>query len=201
MKRVQPWWIAAAGAVVVASVVGVGAVMAQEPTPSPSGTPEGTPTAQSTPGAQGTPDAGATPESAVPGANTEKARGGCGRIVDRAALASFLGITEEQLQTELQVEGATLATVAEAHGQSRDALKGFLTDQAQTRLDEKVATGDLTQEQADARLAEFTANLDAVIDGALPAGRGFHGKPESPENGPDGSNGSSGSFSRDANRS
>ena len=43
-------------------------------------------------------------------------------------LAGFLGITQDQLLSELQADGATLATVAQAHGKSRDDLQTFLTD-------------------------------------------------------------------------
>lgn len=98
-------------------------------------------------------------------------RGGFG---DPTALATFLGITPAQLRTELDASGATLATVAQAHGKSRDELKAFLTDQAKTHLSQEVTEGDITQAQADARLADMTANLDARIDSTMPADHG-HG--------------------------
>ena len=74
-------------------------------------------------------------------------------------------------------DGATLATVAQAHGKSRDELKAFLTDDAKTHLAQEVTEGDITQAQADARLADLTANLDARIDATMPAfgGRGHDG--------------------------
>ena len=90
------------------------------------------------------------------------------------ALASFLGITADQLHTELEADGATLATVAAAHGKSRDELKSYLTSQAKTRLDAQVAAGTLTQAEADQRLADKTANLDAMIDRSGPP-HGEHG--------------------------
>ena len=43
-------------------------------------------------------------------------------------MADFLGISENQLRSEMRAEGATLATVAQAHGKSRDDLQTFLTD-------------------------------------------------------------------------
>lgn len=91
-------------------------------------------------------------------------------------LATFLGVTAEDLRTELQADGATLASVATAHGKSRDELKAFLTAEFQSHLAEHVANGDLTQEEADARLADKTANLDAMIDGTSPFHR-FHRGP------------------------
>jgi hypothetical protein len=51
-------------------------------------------------------------------------------------LADFLGISQDQLKTELQADNATLATVAEAHGKSRDDLKAFIRDNAKAKLDE-----------------------------------------------------------------
>ncbi len=108
-------------------------------------------------------------------------RGGFG---DPRALATFLGIAPEQLRTELGADGATLATVAQAHGKSRDALKTFLTDQAKTHLSQEVAEGDITQAQADARLANMTANVDARIDSTMPFGRGHGADGMGPTGGP-----------------
>jgi hypothetical protein len=99
---------------------------------------------------------------------------GRGGFSDPTKLATFLGITPEQLRTESNASGATLATVAAAHGKSRDELKAFLTDDAKTRLTQEVTDGRITQAQADARLADMTANLDARIDLSIPAGHG-HG--------------------------
>lgn len=94
--------------------------------------------------------------------------GGAGRggaAVESSALATWLGITPEQLHTELQANGGqSLAQVAQAHGQSRDALIAFLTEQARTRLSEAVANGRLTQAQADEQLARFEQNVSAMVD-------------------------------------
>ena len=83
---------------------------------------------------------------------------------DASKLADFLGISQDQLKTELRADNATLASVAQAHGKSRDDLKNFLTTQMKTRLGQAVTAGRLTQAQADQRLAAFTANLDKMID-------------------------------------
>lgn len=89
---------------------------------------------------------------------------GVGPFTDPAALASFLGITEAQLRTEQQASGATLATVAQAHGKSRDELKTFITTQAKTRLDQEVAAGEITQAQEDTMLSTLSQNIDQMID-------------------------------------
>lgn len=112
--------------------------------------------------------------------------GGWMRGFDGAALAQFLGISTDQLQTELRADGATLASVAQAHGKSRDELKAFLTDQAKAALDQAVKNGALTQAQADSKLADLTANLDQIIDGTMPCGGGhfrgpfWGGPPQAP---------------------
>ena len=64
-------------------------------------------------------------------------------------LATFLGISQDQLKTELQAANATLATVAQAHGKTRDELKSFITSTAKTQLDQAVTNKKLTQQQAD----------------------------------------------------
>ena len=88
-------------------------------------------------------------------------------------LADFLGISTDQLHTELSADNATLATVAAAHGKSRDGLKSFITDGAKSKLDKAVADGNLTQKNADAALAMLAAHLDALIDsGKFHIGRG-----------------------------
>ncbi|MEX0750266.1 MAG: hypothetical protein WD359_05605 [Dehalococcoidia bacterium] len=169
------WWLAATAALAIASFVGARAVMAQEETSTP---PSTVTAAQETPAADETPPSDATPDADAPPADredgtSEKRAGGCGKFVDPAALAGFLGVTAEELRTELQADGATLATVAEAHGQSRDALIAFMTQEASAALDAKVADGTLTQAEADERLAALTANIGDIVDGSGPF-RGFH---------------------------
>lgn len=93
-------------------------------------------------------------------------RGGPGgmRGDDPAALATFLGVTADQLRTEMMAGTSSLAQIAQTHGKSRDQLKVFLTTQTQARFAKGVTDGRLTQAQADEMLKQFTANLDAHID-------------------------------------
>ncbi len=85
-------------------------------------------------------------------------------------LAAFLGITLDELESELGAEGATPASVAEAHGRTRDELKSFFIDQAQASLDEAVADGTMSQEDADAQLERTTSRIDQIIDGEMAPG-------------------------------
>ncbi|MEX2246110.1 MAG: hypothetical protein WEC75_05440 [Dehalococcoidia bacterium] len=86
-------------------------------------------------------------------------------------VAEFLGIPQEQFREELAAEGATLASMAQAHGKGRDDLKAFLNEQVKTKLDALVADGRITQTQADEKLAAYGEGLDALIDGEAPFGR------------------------------
>ncbi len=89
-------------------------------------------------------------------------RGGPGPLAAHADIAQFLGITPAQLHTELN--GKSLAQVAQAHGKSRDQLIQFLVSNAQQRLNEAVQAGRLTQQQADQRLADLRARIEQIVD-------------------------------------
>ena len=82
-------------------------------------------------------------------------------------LADFLGITTDQLKTELSADGATLAKVAEAHNKTRDQLKTFITGEAKTQLDQAVKDQKLTQKQEDNILSTLDAHVDQLIDGTF----------------------------------
>jgi len=116
---------------------------------------------------------------------------GMGLAAGGQKLADFLGIPISQLKTELSANGATLATVAQAHGKSRDQLKQFITDQAKTQLDQAVKDQDITQKQEDNVLSTLGSHLDQMIDGSFFGHRGFRGFGKgngTPPQTPDGSN-------------
>ena len=100
----------------------------------------------------------------------------------QAALATFLGIDEATLRTELQ-SGKSLATVATDHGKTRDQLQAFLLGEMTAELAQKVADGKVTQAEADEMKARMADGIDAMIDGTGrgpggPGGhRGGHGGP------------------------
>lgn len=78
------------------------------------------------------------------------------------ALATFLGITTDQLRMALN--GQSLAQVAQANGKTRDALIQFLVQQATTRINAEVTAGRLTQAQATERLANLQARIAEMVD-------------------------------------
>jgi hypothetical protein len=83
--------------------------------------------------------------------------------VSRDEIAAFLGIEAAALNEAL-ASGQTLAEVAEANGKSREELKAFLTEEATAAINEALVAGDITQEQADEKLANLSDRLDEKID-------------------------------------
>jgi hypothetical protein len=99
------------------------------------------------------------------------------------AAAAYLGLTEEQLLTELE-SGKTLAQVATAHGKTAAGLVDALVAAAQKKLDEAVAAGRLSRTQADALLAGLEQRVTDFVNGRFPQPfrhhpgmRGFRGGP------------------------
>jgi polyhydroxyalkanoate synthesis regulator phasin len=83
-------------------------------------------------------------------------------------LAAFLGIDASQLRDEVTADGATLASVAEAHGKTRDALKAFLQQKADDRIDAAVEDGKITDEQGSDAKSKVSDHLHQLIDAQLP---------------------------------
>jgi hypothetical protein len=84
--------------------------------------------------------------------------------------AAFLGISQEQLESELAAEGATPASVAEEHGRTREELKTFFIEQLEANLSEAVAAGTMSQEAADDMFERQASRIDDIIDGNMPSG-------------------------------
>ena len=83
---------------------------------------------------------------------------GGGRL-DLAAAATALGMTQDELSTALQADGASLATVAGQQGVPVETLVAALTDAAEARIAQAVTDGRITQEQADQRLADLAERI------------------------------------------
>ncbi len=58
------------------------------------------------------------------------------RGVDVAGAATFLGITEDELRT--QIQGSTFLEVAEANGKTTEDVRVFLIEQATAQIDERL---------------------------------------------------------------
>ena len=88
---------------------------------------------------------------------------GPGRAHGLDAAATYLGLTADELRTQLQ-SGKTLAQVAAAQGQSVSGLEGALVADAKSHLDAAVSAGDITADQARAMLDELTAHVDDLVN-------------------------------------
>lgn len=84
--------------------------------------------------------------------------GGCGNV------AELLGLEPEELRAQLDA-GATLAEVAEANGVDADELVDLMVAEATERLDEKVADGRLTEDEAAERLADKAERIEDRVFG------------------------------------
>jgi hypothetical protein len=78
------------------------------------------------------------------------------------AAATFLGVTEAELRTQLEA-GRSLADVAEAEGKSAAGLKAALVDAVEKELGEAVDAGRLTDAQRDEALDRFKERLDDFV--------------------------------------
>jgi hypothetical protein len=100
--------------------------------------------------------------------------GGPRGSVSAANVAKVLGLTEAELRTELRTK--SFVTIAGEKNVDIAKVKEALTADAKAHLDAEVASGKHTQAEADARMAAFTANLDAFVNAVRPAkGMGGHG--------------------------
>lgn len=92
-----------------------------------------------------------------------------------SAAATALGMTEDELRTALEADGATLAHVAEERGVEVDALVDALVTVQQERIAAAVEDGRLTQEQADERLADLEERVTERVNTEAPVGGPGHG--------------------------
>lgn len=97
------------------------------------------------------------------------------------AAAKALNLTTDELKTQLR-SGQTLAQLAQANNTTEQAVTDAALAAAKTQLDQAVASGTLTQAQADAAYAELQQRglvLKGPRGGHGPGGRG-QGTPTDP---------------------
>jgi hypothetical protein len=112
-------------------------------------------------------------------------RGGRGARISLETVATALGVTEDELRTALQ-DGTTIAAIAQEKGVDVQKVIDALVAEAKARYDERVASGDLTQAEADERVAVATERITEAMN------RNFTLRHRGPGGDPDesGSNGS-----------
>jgi polyhydroxyalkanoate synthesis regulator phasin len=96
------------------------------------------------------------------------------RIAGLDAAATYLGLTEDQLRTQLE-SGKTLAQIANAtNGKSADGLIAALVADAKKHLDEAVAAGKITKDQETEILSDLKDRITELVNGRLPAPPAMH---------------------------
>jgi hypothetical protein len=75
-------------------------------------------------------------------------------------------LTRQEIVTQAQ-EGATLSEIIAENGGDVETIKASVLAELTERLDERVANGDLTQEEADTILSEASERLDGWLSGEL----------------------------------
>lgn len=92
-----------------------------------------------------------------------------------AAAATALGITEQELMTEMQA-GKSIATLASEKSIDLETVKQAILTSAKTQMDEQVSAGSMTQAQADEKYTQLTTNIDEMLNrtgmGPGPGGQG-----------------------------
>ena len=87
---------------------------------------------------------------------------------DLDAAASYLGLTEDALRSQLG-GGKTLAQVAEDHGKTVDGLVQAIYGAKKKQLDEAVAAGRLTQADQNSALNGLEDRITSLVEGRFPA--------------------------------
>jgi predicted DNA-binding protein YlxM (UPF0122 family) len=85
------------------------------------------------------------------------------------AIAKVLNVTEAQLQTEVQ-SGKSLADIAAAQNVSVQSVIDAVVTQMKSHIAGEVASGEITQAEADAKLTDVTARATDMVNGVRPAG-------------------------------
>jgi hypothetical protein len=120
------------------------------------------------------------------GSDTTPPAGSGGGPPGAAAIASYLGLTSDQIRADLD-NGETLAQLATAQGKSVAGLEAAIVGDATTNLDAAVTAGKLTSAQEATRLANLKDHVDELVNSTGPpagmkggpGGRGPGGGPAS----------------------
>jgi hypothetical protein len=110
------------------------------------------------------------------GSGGRVARGGLGAGL--STIATYLGITQAQLRTEL-ASGKSLAQIATAHGKDASGLVDAIVKAETAKLDQAVKAGKLTQAQETQIVGTLKSRVTAMVQNtAHPfGGRPFGGPP------------------------
>ena len=90
------------------------------------------------------------------------------------AAATYLGLTESQLQTQLQA-GKSLSDVAKANDKTVDGLVAAMVADAKQHIAADVAAGRLTEAQQTQILSDLERHITDMVNGTMPQRPDFDG--------------------------
>lgn len=99
------------------------------------------------------------------------AHDGRGPVKSLANVATVLKLTEAELKAQLD-SGKSLADVAKAQSVDVSAVIEVIVTDVKAHIADEVASGEITQAQADAKLAEVTTRVTEMVNSVRPAGMG-----------------------------
>ena len=102
---------------------------------------------------------------------TKPAHEGRGPAKSLASVAGVLKLTEVELKAQLD-SGKSLAAVAATQNVSVQSVIDVIVAEKQAHMAEEVASGEMTQAQADAMLANVTTKVTEMVNSVRPAGMG-----------------------------
>jgi uncharacterized protein (DUF2267 family) len=102
---------------------------------------------------------------AATGSHSVSKGGGRGAI--ESAVAGYLGLTAQQLRTDLQ-SGETLAQITTAQGKTVNGLEQTIEAAVKSRLDQAVAAGKITSQREQQILSQLPARLDKLVNASHP---------------------------------
>jgi polyhydroxyalkanoate synthesis regulator phasin len=94
--------------------------------------------------------------------------------VDLNAAATAIGITPQQLRTELA--GKSLAQVAQAHNKTANDVAAALKDAAHQRIDAAVTAGRIAADQASTQKTQADTRIDQLVNQVMPQGGPGNGR-------------------------
>ena len=109
------------------------------------------------------------PTQAISETIVARSNGGERGRPDPSKVAALLGMSSDDLKNELQ-GGKSLAAVAASKNVAVSSVISAIVADIKTHLDAEVLTGEHTQAEANAKLAEATTRVTEMVNSVRPAG-------------------------------
>jgi ribosomal protein S13 len=105
---------------------------------------------------------------------TKPSHDGRGPAKSLASVATVLKMTEAELKTQLDA-GKSLADVAKAQGVNVQSVIDVIVTEVKAHIADEVKSGEITQAEADAKLADVTTKVTEMVNSVRPGDMGGRG--------------------------